>query len=248
MRRVLGIMVALLLLASLATQAQGGTGQDGAGRDGMGQDGTAQDDGWVDRKYETEVSFDIDEDDCGDEVEKRIAVPYPSRNVKVTRPDKGDRLEDDDQGVAIARVKEVDVNQGTDPYAHEVVIEIQPFICIENDDLETEDIDVEVEYEAPASGAAPTPRPGSPSTPGSGSSPTHSGPCFEAFVTVSQLRTLRTSCKYARDLVLRYRRTLRTRGRHTLPPWVCFDSRASGGRNVTCRGPAGRRMAFTIRG
>lgn len=234
MRKLLGITIAALLMVPLAAQAQTGTGQD--------------DDGWVERKYETEVSFEIDEDDCGDEVEKRIAVPYPSRNVEVTKPDKGDRLEDDDRGVVIARVEEVDVNQGTDPNAHEVVIEVEPFVCVQDGDLETEDVDVEVEYEAPASGSAPSTQPGTPRTPTPSPATPQSGPCPESFVTVSGLRTLRTSCKYARDLVLRYRRTLRTRGRHNLPPWVCFDSRAAGGRNVTCRGPAARRVAFTIRG
>lgn len=185
---------------------------------------------WKDREHTTEISFEGKYQDCGDDVEERVTVPYPARNVKVRSPRLHQSFKTKGGDLGSVTIKAVEVRQGADPLAHEVVLRAYGGACGFRGSWRSEDIKVRVEYEQ----RVDVPE-------------SFNGRCQERFVTVSRLRTQRTSCTYARSLVLRYLRTLSIRGTHRLAPWVCVDRAVPGGRDVACRGP-GRRFAwFSLR-
>lgn len=222
MRRALGVAAALALAAPASAAAQAPPEQ------------------WVDREFETEVNFSGDNDGCeAEKVSRRVALPYPARNIKVQQPRKGQVIQQEGTRTPVAEVTEAHANQGTDPFAWEVLVEVKGGACLlpAGDDWETKDIKVRVDFEQRVGPGTPTRPPGTAPTP-------LSGPCVEAFVTIARLRTLRVSCGYARSLVSRYRRTLRIRGVHRLPPYVCFDSGIASRRSVSCRETTGSRRVW----
>lgn len=221
MRAALG-MVAVLALAAPASAAAQAPEQ------------------WVEREFETEINFSGDNDGCEvEKVSRRVALPYPARNVRVEQPRKGQVIQQEGTRTPVARISEAHANQGADPYAWEVLVEVKGGACllVGEDDWETKDIKVRVDFEQRVGPGTPTRPPGASPIP-------LTGPCVEAFATIARLRTLRVSCAYARSLVSRYRRTLRIRGAHRLTPYVCFDSGIASRRSVSCRDTTGQRRVW----
>lgn len=192
---------------------------------------------WVRGEINETVRFEGDGKNCKfDRTSRYFHVPQPARNIVVHEPEEDDRVESD-KDTEYATVSYV----GPSQTAAQILIQVygRGRFCI-NDKApwESEDVRVHITYEhaVPVS-TPPAPTPPRPVT------PLRLSCGNQGFLTIRNVRALRTSCLAAKSVARRYLATRRIIGVHRLAPYTCFDHRVVGAREVTCRA-IGRRYVW----